>query len=210
MPTFDRTAENFHLLHLFSLTAMRTYPFLSLAAAMLLTVACNKDNTDPDGLVSATQEGKNTGDFLVNGVPFGPRSRVSTPADKPVKAYWSHSNQGQATIEITFFREDDNKKVRSLDVMVASIKQPRTYLLIDLINPYTVIGAKSSGRYTLPFTSPTFQPIYLTGPTARGEVIITRYDTTAHVISGTFEAKLREYQGPDSLYITKGRFDCTF
>ena len=43
-----------------------------------------------------------------------------------------------------------------------------------------------------------------------GRVEVTRYDTVAGVISGTFDAKLREYQSPDSLALTKGRFDCNF
>gem|GEM_PF-4158760 len=62
----------------------------------------------------------------------------------------------------------------------------------------------------MPGIPPAIRRYYLTGPGAPGTIIVTRFDTVAHVISGTFEAKLREYNGPDSLTITKGRFDCTF
>ena len=51
---------------------------------------------------------------------------------------------------------------------------------------------------------------YYTGNAARGQVIITRFDTVARVVAGSFEAKLREEGGPDSLNITQGRFDLTF
>ena len=47
---------------------MKTYPFFCLAAALLLAAGCKKD--DPEaGLPPATQEGKNTGGFLLNGQP---------------------------------------------------------------------------------------------------------------------------------------------
>ena len=93
---------------------------------------------------------------------------------------------------------------------IANIQRPGTYRLTDLISPFVLPGPQSGAKYTLPYTTPSYRPYYLTGPTSPGQVIITHFDTVAHIVSGTFEAKLREYQGLDSLVITKGRFDCTF
>jgi len=188
---------------------MKTY-LLPALAALLLLAACKKENPDPDGLVPATQEGRNTGDFLLNGAAFRPRSRVSSPATKPVGAYWGHSSRGIGRVQISFFREDDDKKARSLNLFIANIRLPGTYRLTDLVSPFVIPGPQSSAQYDLPYTTPSYRPIYVTGPTSPGAVIITRFDTVAHIVSGTFEAKLREYQGLDSLVITKGRFDCTF
>lgn len=188
---------------------MKTYLFFSLTAALLLLAACKKENPDPDGLVAATQEGKNTGDFLLNGVAFSPRPRVSSPATKPVGAFWDNYGRGR-NAQIFFFREDDDKKVRSLNLFIANIRLPGKYLLMDAVSPFVIPGPQSSAQYDLPYSTPLYRPIYITGPTSPGEVIITRFDTVAHIVSGTFEAKLREYQRSDSLVITKGRFDCTF
>ena len=183
---------------------------LSAVAALLLLAACKKETADPDGLVPATQEGKNTGDFLLNGSVFSPRARVSSPATKPVGAYWGHSSRGIGRVQISFFREDDDKKSHSLNLFIANIRLPGTYRLTDLVSPFVIPGPQSSAQYDLPYTTPSYRPIYITGPTSPGAVVITRFDTVAHIVSGTFEAKLREYRGADSLVITKGRFDCTF
>ena len=188
---------------------MKAYITTALAAALLLA-ACKKENTDPDGLVPATQEGKNTGDFLLNGASFGPRPRVSAPGNKPVGAFWGHSSRGKGDMQISFSREDDDRKVRLFNLFVANIQQTGAYRLKDPISPFIVPGPQSGAVYTLPFTTPSYEPRYVTGPTSPGQVIITRFDTVAHVISGTFEARLREYQGADSVAVTKGRFDCSF
>ena len=189
---------------------MKTYLLLALAAASLTATSCKKDNTDPDGLVAATQEGKNTGDFLLNGQPFSPRSRVTAPGDTPVGATWGHSSRGVSNVQISFSREDDNRKTRLFNIYIGSIRQLGTYQLVELISPVVAPGIRSFAKYTLPYTTSSYKPQYITGPTSPGEVIITRFDTVARVVSGTFEGKLREYQGPDSVLITKGRFDCAF
>lgn len=51
---------------------MRTYPFVCMAAA-LLAAGCKK-NFPETGLLAATQEGKNSGMFLLNGQPELPKA----------------------------------------------------------------------------------------------------------------------------------------
>jgi hypothetical protein len=171
--------------------------------------ACKKDNVDSDGLVPATQDGKNTGDFLLNGTPFSPRPRITSPGNKPVGAYWGHSSRQQGRVDISFFREDDDRKVRSCNILLFGIKKPGTYLLNGVVYP-NLVGSRSYIIYEVPGVYPAIYRDYLTGPTSPGEVIITRFDTLARVVSGTFEARLREYNGSDSVRVTKGRFDCSF
>ena len=182
----------------------------ALALAALLLPACEKDNVGPDGLVKATQEGKDTGDFLVDGVAFNPRPRVSSPATSPVGAYWDHLYAKDSNFDLSFFRQGDDKKEKSLNIIMSNVRRAGTYPMIDIANPFVIAGAKSYIIYTLPGTYPAIRKQYLTGPTSPGEVIITRFDTVARVISGTFEARLQEYNGPDSVRITKGRFDLKF
>lgn len=40
-----------------------------------------------------------------------------------------------------------------------------------------------------------------------GKITITRFDTVAHIISGTFSGKLKARNGTKELPITDGRFD---
>jgi hypothetical protein len=180
-----------------------------IATSLLLLAACKKDNVDPDGLVPATQDGKNTGDFLLNGTPFSPRPRITSPGNKPVGAYWGHSSRRQGELDISFFREDDDRRVRGCNILIYGIKKPGTYLMNGLASP-NLVGSRSFIIYEVPGVYPAIYRDYLTGPTSPGEVIITRFDTIARVVSGTFEARLREYNGSDSVRVTKGRFDCSF
>lgn len=185
--------------------------FLSAVAGLLLLVSCKKVDVDADGLVPATQAGKNTGDFLFNGAPFGPLPRVSSPGTKPVGAFWGRSGR-RRRLQLSFFREERDARgtVRLLNLFIANPQQPGTYSLVEPVSPFVVSGAQSYASYSIPGIFPQPYAYYLTGPTAVGRVELTRYDTVARVVSGTFEAKLREYNGPDSAAITKGRFDCTF
>lgn len=185
---------------------MKTY----LLLALVLLVACKKDNIDPDGLVRATQQGKNTGDFLLNGTPFNPKPRVTAPANKPVGAYWYHRRKGDSSVNISLFREENDGTDRIVDILISNLFAAGSYPITDAVNPNVVPGAQSYIQYTAPGTYPAAYTYFLTGPDAPGQVIITRFDTVARVVSGTFEAQLQKYKGPESLSITKGRFDCSF
>ena len=194
-----------HVLNfLFTLSryAMKTFLLLSLAAALL--AGCKKENADPDGLVPATQEGKNTGDFLLNGQRWGPQNSP-TGTNNPVGANWYGRRLG---MELFFYRYRTATDDSGLNFFLP-INNIGTFRLTDAVNPNVLPGSGVKfGIYTMYHPSPKRQ--FLTGPVSIGTVTITRFDTIAHIVSGTFEAKLREYQGPDSLSITKGRFDCTF
>jgi hypothetical protein len=181
-----------------------------VATSLLLLAACKKDTVDPDGLVPATQDGKNTGDFLLNGTPFSPRPRITSPGNKPVGASWGHSSRQQGYVQLSLMREDDDRRVRNLNLIIANIKRTGTYRLNDVVSPAVVPGPQSFAVYELPYNASAYKPYYFTGPTSPGEVIITRFDTVARVVSGTFEARLHEYNGSDSVRVTKGRFDCSF
>jgi len=187
-----------------------TTRLLLLFAVLTLAAGCKKDALDPDGLVPATRSGKNTGDFLLNGQPWGPQASITSPGN-PVGAFWDNFGRGRH-MQISLFREerDANRTRRVCNIILSNIKSAGTFHLKDLVNPSVVSGSRSYIIYEVPGVFPAVYKDYLTGPSSPGKVIITRYDTVARVVSGTFEAKLREYQGPDSLALTKGRFDCTF
>lgn len=179
-----------------------------------LLSACETDNLDADGLVRATQKGNNTGDFLLNGQPFGPHPPIASPATNPVGAsrsdHASLRDNGRSEIYISLFRQDADRRERLLSLHLAGLKSPGTYALTDRVTPIVIPGRQSGMVYAVPGVFPAIRKEYVTGPAFPGRVIVTRFDTVARVVSGTFEATLREYDGPEIITVTKGRFDCSF
>lgn len=57
-----------------------------------------------------------------------------------------------------------------------------------------IAGNRTCVLYSAIHPSPAWR--FLTGPSAVGRVMVTRHDTVARVVAGTFEATLHEYQGP--------------
>ena len=176
----------------------------ALAGALLLA-SCKKNDVDADNLVPATQSGKNTGDFLLNGQPYRP-GRGSAYPGPAVGAYWSKIRGGRK-ITIIMGRQFDRDDT-GLNIVLPRITGPGTFTITEGVSPVIIAGNQPYILYSVDHPSPARH--FLTGPTAVGRVELTRYDTVAHVVSCTFEATLREYQGPDSAVLTKGRFDCKF
>ena len=174
-------------------------------ACALLLASCKKNDLDPDNLVPATRVGKNTGDFPLNGQPYRP-GRGSAYPGSTVGAFWSKIRGGRKITVVMnrLFDRDDT----GINLVLPRITGPGTFTITDGVSPVVIAGDRPYISYRITAPSPPRQ--FLTGPTAVGRVEVTRYDTVAHVISGTFKATLREYQGLDSVVLTKGRFDCKF
>ena len=186
---------------------MKPYLLLPLAVA-LLAVGCKKDETDPNGLPPATQDGKNTAGFLLNGQPWLPKLSPTSTGPYPVGISLTRI-QGLSRLSVSFSRYQDNDNRQSLGLYISGIKQPGTFALNQLIDPYVISGPQPPyGVYAINAPSP--RRSFYTGSDARGQVIITRFDTVARIVAGTFEAKLKEDGGADSLSITQGRFDIKF
>ncbi|MDU0371988.1 lipoprotein [Hymenobacter endophyticus] len=60
------------------------------------------------------------------------------------------------------------------------------------------------------YTAPSPDQLLITGPTATGQLTITRLDTVARVVAGTFQFRSREQAGPATVHVTDGRFDLTY
>ena len=180
-------------------------PFAFAGVLLLLASGCKKNDLDPDGLVPATQAGENTGDFLLNGRPYRP-GRDSAYPGPAVSAGW-YKIWGGRQITVTMGRQFDRDDT-VLNIVLPRLTGPGAFTITDGVSPVVIAGNRPYVLYSAIHPSPARR--FLTRPTAVGRVELTRYDTVARVVSGTFEATLREYQGPDSVVITKGRFDCKF
>ncbi|WP_426062219.1 hypothetical protein [Hymenobacter sp. B1770] len=175
-------------------------PFLLLAA-----VGCKKNDLDPNGLPKATQEGKNTGGFLLDGKASVPKpSSIST--GRPVNGYWRKTRGGRSlSLSLRQFSVDEDW---GTSFYVPDIRQPGTFLLNQEPTHLTPQLSPSVGQYTTLRPGPRLS--YYTGPDAPGQLVITRFDTVNNIVSGTFEMTPREPSSNATVTITQGRFDLHF
>lgn len=184
---------------------MKPLPYY-LLVLLLVVSSCKKENNDPNSLPKATQEGKNTAGFLLNGQPWLPQKSLTSST--AVGASWLQNYRRILYIGFSRYENSDSRRTE-FGFQLPNVRQAGTYVLNQYINPTVVGGARPAyGVYTHYLPSPKRE--YYTGPTAKGTVILTRFDTAARVVSGTFELTVREDGGSDSLRLTQGRFDLTF
>lgn len=187
---------------------MKTLP--PALAALLLLAACKKDTNDPDGLPPATQEGKKTAGFLLNGKPWLPKISPLNAGSSPVGAFWSpYITQGGRRLSVAFSRYQDDSNEQSFSFYLSDIRQAGTFEINQYINPNVISGPRPPyAVYSI--LSPSPRRRFYSGSDARGQVIISRFDTLSRVISGTFHTTVKGDGGLDSLVITEGRFDAKF
>ena len=174
---------------------------------MLLAAGCKKDNLDPNGLPAATQEGKNTGGFLLDGQPWLPKASEIGNNPYTVSAAYGPFAYKAHRVSVSMFRYQNVNNSQSITLYLAGVRRPGTYQLNQEIDPIVISGPEPSHAY---YRITSGARDFYTGPRANGHVTITRLDTVARVVSGTFDAKLKEDGGRDSLSITQGRFDVKF
>lgn len=175
--------------------------------------ACTKDDIDPNGLPKATQSGKNTAGFLLNGQPWLPAINRSLPANPVVGATRSSRiYQGGRSLQISFarYQSQSSTEFTALNLIFHDLKQPGTFDLNQDIDPFVISGPRPPYAVYTADPEPGPKREYYTSSITRGQVIITRFDTVARVVSGTFAAKVQEESGTEVLDITQGRFDCSF
>jgi hypothetical protein len=182
---------------------------LPLLFVLLVGAGCRKDAPDA-GLPPATQEGKNTAGFLLNGQPWLPQRSPLTTGPFPFGATWSRRPyQGGRGLQLHFSRHRSDADVTALNLLFPDVRRPGTFALNQAIDPASIAGPRPPfAVYSVYEPGP--DRLFYTGATARGQVLITRFDTVARVVAGTFAATVREDGGTDSLRITQGRFDLSF
>lgn len=160
---------------------------------------CRKHKPSPVGqLPPATQEGKNTLGFLLNGQPWTP-----------------HGNNGTAnlSIDVDFgFKQG----IFSLTAYNITSSTQRDYFGIGVKDSLNLIIAPklyelgSNTLYGAYFSNMrcTFD-YFETAVTRNGILTITKLDKTNRIIAGTFSATLSK-NGCEPITITDGRFDMKY
>ncbi|GAB3233303.1 hypothetical protein GCM10027346_21180 [Hymenobacter seoulensis] len=172
---------------------------------LLLATGCKKEKTELERLPSATQEGKNTAGFLLDGKAWMPEASDLIGSGSATGAQWYRTIAGR-TLRLGFSRASDGT---SAGIFIPHITQTGNYRLqesasIGLFDNNPVyVGFQMTKSLALP-------RFYFTGPFATGTLVITRFDTVARVVAGTFNATVQEETGTETHELTQGRFDLRF
>lgn len=191
--------------HPLTSTTMKTYviPLLSL----LLTTGCKKEKTELERLPPATQEGKNTAGFLLDGKAWTP-SLSYTDYGSPVGALWIKTSVGR-TLRLSFARSDKEGNNRtSWSCFLPHIVGRGHFTFNQEFSSNT--GDRNPAYAVYSQLRPNPKRRFITGPDAQGSLTITRFDTVAHIVAGTFEIKVQEDGGTETHELTQGRFDLSF
>lgn len=176
---------------------MRASHFLFLAGITLLSSAhsCRVDKPDP--APSATQTGAGTFACKVDGREWTGAERFNSTGNLPaVAASWAGG-----TLEIRSQRALSSGG-GYLNLHLESVNGPGTY-------PVTVPQQGTGPMVLLTYTDDNATgTVYNVAAPHSGTITITRFDTNAHVVSGTFEGTVvSPGPNPASHQLTEGRFD---
>jgi len=162
-------------------------------------ISCKKEVS---ALPDNTQTGANTFGATVNGQLWAPQGFGPFPADNLLEA----RKLGQdIMINARNFASSPNET--EFEIYLGHVTETGMYNL----NVNTVEGS-FSGNYGY-FVKRNLTPYneWITSSLFTGSVTLTRYDTTARIISGNFQFNaLNLYNAPDTLRVTNGRFDLKF
>ena len=182
---------------------MKSINYLPLFILLSLA-ACKKDPTKNAKLPPATQEGKNTIGFTLNGevwVPYAKCGAFSNPCQEAQVSYGEAGGAQLNGIDFSFTR-------RRQGVNTASY----LYITSTGVGTITTLGNKIDSVYV----NYTAENSIGNNDTYSGGIpvskfVITKFDKQNQIISGEFEFILRENNGSGKTTILKdGRFDFRF
>jgi hypothetical protein len=173
---------------------------LLCSVALLNLSACTKEKAPIDTLPEATQTGAGTMGCLVEGQAFKPVSTSFFIKAIQVERY------PMDRYRFSFTQLNYGKNRRIL-FSIRNLRGPGLYRLDQAADPTFPRTTPTYGSYST--TTPEPEGEYLTSPTATGQLLITRYDSVAQIVSGTFEFTAQKIrgEGPQTVQITAGRFD---
>lgn len=160
---------------------------------------CKKESTtDSNGLPKATEEGKNTLGFLLNGKPWTPqgfngRSNLRINVDPTY-------NSGVMSISAYRIVSGNKEEYFSIGLTdsVGSLNSPRIFKLSNT----------SIFRFTYKNDNCNYYSID-SGTYVNGTLSISKYDKVNRIISGNFNMAIA-MQTCDTIKISEGRFDLKF
>ncbi len=175
-----------------------------LTAFLILTVfcfsKCKKDRPDSNGLPAATQEGKNTLGFLLNGQPWKPEG---------------FSGVGNLSIDYDQGINNGTLGIIAYRTLSSSDKTQFGLGITDSVNfknaPFT-LNVKKKSLANFLYSTKNYCDIVHSDTTIYedGSITITKLDRVNRIISGTFQGLLYKQLCGDTMKITQGRFDMKY
>ena len=199
---------------------------LLLVSLLGLTQCMNEVPVPEDKLPAATRTGANTAGCVVDGITWVPRNNGYMMNGSPlpaIDAQWRKVRGGRHPLSLVLVKNiDDRTHVHGetgLHLYLPDITQPGTFAFDQSANPSVVNGPTAYAGFN--FNKPSPDQELRTGPDAPGRLVVTRLETVARVVSGTFEFTPAEVTsgltgngtpvpGGKTARITEGRFDCKF
>jgi hypothetical protein len=171
---------------------------LFLAFALLsLFSACTKNI---ENLPQTTQTGANTFGCKINGENWGPLGAGILPTAPILEARFG----GPASVFINARNFSRTPTETEMEIYVANITGPGTY---DL-NQNTTVSPNQTASYAhYVKRNLNLDDEWITSSAATGKVVITKFDVSAHIVSGTFAFTANASYGSAPIVITEGRFD---
>ena len=174
-----------------------------IIAVLILTVFCfadcKKNKPDSNGLPAATQEGKNTLGFLLNGQPWTPKGFAGT-ANLSLD-YDATYQGGVFNISAYKILSSSPTKTQILTLFGDSIQNPGRIILPN--------KNKFGFSFNNDATSCRYDTFDSTTKIISGYFDIQKLDKTNGIFSGQFEIKFNN-SGCETIEISQGRFDLKF
>jgi hypothetical protein len=167
-------------------------------AALLLLATC----TQPDPLPEPTQGGKQTFGCYVNGKPFVPDGGTGWNATKPIVVYYTGRRGENGAVHEYYYIDAVSRDGQRMFIIVSDPFRPGPRILDKEFIPITWPNVlNDAAAYQGPGGT------FFTGPPHTGRLVLTRADTTAGILSGTFEFRAVDRKTGEVVEVTDGRFD---
>lgn len=169
--------------------------WLGWIICFLLVLGCKKDN-----LPKPTQSGAKTFGCKINGKSWVPNGIPGIPTIDPVNGGYYATPRYSVQIRAYKKRGGDDG---AISIYLNNVTHPGSYSLQFDTGYYPqALRAENHATYTSP------EGVFGTTAKIGGTVIISRADTTAKIVSGTFSFNAVNSKGKQ-VKITSGRFDMT-
>lgn len=172
--------------------------FITLFSAVLF-VSCKKDTAE---LPPATQTGANTFGLKLNGTVWVPKGFAGLPDNDLLKARLLGN-----TLIINAQNFSSSPTETEFEIHLVGVTGTGTFLLNnDVVYPNAFLNYV---YYVKRKVTPLEE--WITSATQTGSVTISRFDTAAHIVSGTFQFNAQNTaNAAQTISVTEGRFDIKY
>jgi hypothetical protein len=177
--------------------------FFGVVWLVMMASSCRKPTPEPDpdpDLPAITQEGKGTIGCYINGKPWVPKPYLAIGTDPFLKAAFDSSYKDKFYLQA--IKKTKDRGLESL-MSLSCYNLIIGTNVIETVKPgsgWAVYGDYSFKNGCINFNLDT---------TKVRQLVITKFDKTNNIISGTFEFTVYN-DCKDTMKITKGRFDTQF